>query len=203
MRFHSAARCTILLTAALVAASGSAYADDRQVCGFIGGTFGGETTFLNVDQTVGKKTKLIVGGSAVFLGEIFGAEIEVADVPGFFEAEDSPLVIDSRVTTFSGNVVIAAPRRWTEYWLRPYVVGGGGLMRVRTTTSLNIFDVSTFLASFDVGGGVVGFLTNRAGVAWEVRRFQSLGGDKNNGGQSFGPEDLSFWRATMSVAIRY
>ena len=62
-----------------------------------------------------------------------------------------------------------------------------------------------FLAcfAFDVGGGIVGFLTNRAGVAWEVRRFQTIGHKADNGGLSFGPEDLSFWRATMSVVVRY
>jgi len=199
MRIQGTAWGAVLAIAGLLVTSRAAYAGDRQVRPFIGATFGGGTTFV---PYVGGK-KLVVGGTGVFLGEIFGVDVDVADVPGFFEAEDSPLVIGSRVTTFSGNVVIAAPRRWTEYWLRPYVLGGGGLMRIRTTTSLNIFDVSTIKPVFDVGAGVVGFLTNRAGVCWEVRRFQSFGGNKNNGGRSFGPEDLSFWRATMSVALRY
>jgi len=70
-------------------------------------------------------------------------------------------------------------------------------------TSLNVFDVSSFLPAFDVGAGVVGFLTNRAGVGWEIRRFQNIGGKSNTAGLTFGPEDLSFWRATMMVAIRY
>jgi hypothetical protein len=197
MSVQGAARVSVFLLAALLL-SRAADAGDRQLRPFIGATFGGGTTF--VPYEAGKK--LIVGGSAVFLGEMFGVEVDVADVPGFFET-GGPLVIGSRVTTFTGNFTIAAPHKLTEYSLRPYVVAGGGLMRVRTTTSLNVFDVSTFLPSFDVGAGVVGFLTDRAGIAWEVRRFQSLGGDKNNGGLSLGPEDLSFWRATMSVAIRY
>jgi len=112
-------------------------------------------------------------------------------------------VIDSRVTTVTGNLVIAAPRRMTEYSLRPYLVAGGGLMRIRTLTAQNVFDVSSFLPAFDVGAGVVGFLTNRAGVGWEIRRFQNIGGKSNTAGLTFGPEDLSFWRATMMVAIRY
>lgn len=197
-----ATRASVLLLAGVLLQSRGAYAGDRQLRGFMGATFGGGTTF--VPYEAGKK--LVVGGSAVFLGvlpgEMFGVEVDVADVPGFFET-GGPLVIGSRVTTFTGNITIAAPRRLTEYSLRPYVVGGGGLMRVRTTTSLNVFDVSTFLPTFDVGAGVIGFLTNRAGVAWEIRRFQNIGGEKNNGGLSLGAEDLSFWRATMAVAIRY
>jgi hypothetical protein len=76
-------------------------------------------------------------------------------------------------------------------------------MRVRTTTLFNVFDVSTVLPMLDVGVGVVGFLTNRTGVCWEVRRFQSVGNNTGNLGVSFGDERLSFWRATMAVAIRY
>jgi len=128
--------------------------------------------------------------------------VDFADVPGFFESDNNPLVVGSRVTTLTGNVVVAMPRRMSEYALRPYLVGGAGLMRVRTTTSLNVFDVSRMFPTLDVGVGVVGFVTNRMGVSWEIRRFQSLDreGDK---GVSFGDEQLGFWRATMAVAIRY
>ena len=76
-------------------------------------------------------------------------------------------------------------------------------MRVRTTTSLNVFDVSSVITALDDGVGVVGFLTNRIGVCWDVRRFQSVGSNTGTVGLSFGDERLSFWRATMAVAIRY
>jgi hypothetical protein len=46
-------------------------------------------------------------------------------------------------------------------------------------------------------------VTNRVGVCWDVRRFQSIGNNADTAGLSFGKEDLSFWRATMAVAIRY
>jgi hypothetical protein len=182
--------------------SARTYAEDRQIRPFIGATFGGETTFVDPATVIGKK-KLAIGASAVFLGEVFGAEVEIADVPRFFESSDKNLVRGSRVTTLSSNVVVAAPHRLTEYSLRPYFVGGGGLMRVRTTTAFNVFDVSTVKPMIDVGVGVIGFLTNRTGVCWEIRRFQSVGGNTGDVGLSFGDEQLSFWRATMAVAIRY
>jgi hypothetical protein len=193
------ARRTAVLVAGLLLSAARANAEDRQLRPFIGATFGGGTTFVELDRG---RAKLAVGLGAVFLGEVFGAEVDFGDVPGFFESDDNPLVVGSRVTTLTGNVVVAMPRRMTEYALRPYVVGGGGLMRVRTTTSLNVFDVSRMFPTLDVGAGVVGFVTNRMGVCWEIRRFQTV--DRNTGnGVSFGEEQLSFWRASMAVAIRY
>jgi hypothetical protein len=91
----------------------------------------------------------------------------------------------------------------TEYWLRPYIVGGGGLMRVRTTTSFNVFDLAKVVPQVDVGVGVVAFLTPRVGVSWELRRFQSIGADSTEVGLSLGGESLSYWRATMAGVIRY
>ena len=44
---------------------------------------------------------------------------------------DFKLVSKSSVLTFTGNVIVGLPRRATEYTLRPYFVGGFGLMRAR------------------------------------------------------------------------
>jgi hypothetical protein len=46
-------------------------------------------------------------------------------------------------------------------------------------------------------------LTNRTGVSWELRNFRGFGRDPLGEAISFGPERLSFWRATMALAIRY
>jgi hypothetical protein len=193
---------TLVLGAGLLLLCARAEAADRQIRPFFGATFGGGTTFVDPESAIGTANPAI-GASAVFLGEVFGAEVDAADAPGFFQSGDKHLVLRSRVTTVSGNVIVAAPHRWTEYWLRPYVVGGAGLMRVSTTTSLTVFDVSKVIPAVDVGVGVVAFLTNRVGFAGEVRRFQSIGTDKPDVGLSFGGESLTFWRATMAVAIRY
>jgi hypothetical protein len=202
MKIGRVERRTLVLATSLLLLSARIEAADRQIRPFVGVTFGGGTTFVDPELVAGK-AKLLIGASAVFLGEMFGAEVDVADAPGFFESGDNSLVRGSRVTTVSGNVVVAAPRRLTEYSLRPYLVGGGGLMRVRTTTLFNVFDVSTIMPMLDVGVGVVGFLTNRTGVCWEVRRFQGIGSNTTEGLTWTGEERLSFWRATMAVAIRY
>jgi hypothetical protein len=193
-----------VLSAGLLLLSSRAFAADRQARPFVGATFAGSTTVVDPgDGTT--NPSITLGGSAVFLGEIFGAEVEVADMPGFFEANDKNLVTYSRVTTVTGNVVVAAPHRLTEYALRPYLVAGAGLMRMRTRTTFDIFNLSTNVPAFDVGVGAVGFLTNSVGVAWELRRFQDIGSNiSHENGVSFGQEQhLSFWRATMAFVFRY
>jgi len=193
---------TLVLGVALLLLCAGADAAERQIRPFFGATFGGGTTFVDPEGAIGSPNPTI-GVSAIFLGEVLGVEVEAADAPGFFESGDKHLVLHSRVTTLSGNVIVAAPRRLTEYWLRPYLVGGAGLMRVSTTTSLTVFDVSKVIPQVDVGIGVAAFLTNRVGFAWEARRFQSIGSDVPDVGLTFGGQSLSYWRATMAVALRY
>jgi hypothetical protein len=201
MTRSAGARTALALAAVLLVATGRSSAEERQIRPFVGATFGGSTTFVDPEDAVGS-LKLSIGASAVFLGELLGAEIDLGDVPGYFE-NGQHLVVSSRVTTLSGNVVVAAPHSRTEYSLRPYFVAGGGLMRVRKVTSFNVFDVRDVLPQIDIGGGVVGFLTNTVGVAWDVRRFQTVGGGQRPEFAPFGSESLSFWRANMAIVIRY
>jgi len=197
-----ASRFTLAAPLALVAVfPATAHAADKQIRPYIGSTFGGSTTFVDPDQAVGKPS-LVLGISFVTLGNILGVEADLADSPGFFQG-DTRLVLTSRVTTLTGNVIVAAPRRLTEYTFRPYVVGGAGLMRVHEEDYFGAFKVDRFLPAIDVGAGVLAFLTGTVGVTWEVRRFQNIGGQTSDTGVTFGPEHLSFWRATMAVAIRY
>lgn len=168
---------------------------------FIGATWGGSTSFLAPGQEVGKR-KLALGGSGTWLGTFIGVEGDVARVSGFFE--DPELVRSSSVMTMTGNVVLTLPRKYTEYGLRPYLVGGGGIVRVaidRDGVGSSILDVQTTLGVWDFGGGATGFLTDRVGVNWDVRYFRSVGG-KEGTGLSFGKEQISFWRGTMGVAVR-
>ena len=190
------------LVAALLSLSASASAADRQVRPFLGSTFNGSTTFLDFENAAGKPN-IVVGASAVTLGEIFGFDIDFADAPGFFQQGDKHLVLSSHVTTLTGNLVIAAPRRMTEYALRPYFVAGGGLMRVSEDTWGEAIQIQRVLPSFDIGGGVVGFFTSRVGVSWEIRRFQNFHRQSPESGITIGHEQLSFWRAGMALVYRY
>lgn len=191
-----------LLALALVMALPSPAAAEWQLRPFLGFTFGGKTTFIDLEQAV-DGTNVVVGVGGVLLGEVLGVEVDLGHAPGFFEAGDQVLVVGSSVTTLTGNIVIAMPRRLSAYSLRPYFVGGGGLMRVRIDPGLDVLKVARTLAALDIGGGVTGFLTDQIGLNWDIRYVRSAGSTGDGDGVSFGAEQLSFWRANMAVAFRY
>jgi len=204
---------------ALAALTPGSAAAEWQIKPAVGVTLGGRTTFVDWEDAVGT-ANLTVSANGTLLGEVFGLEVDVGFVPGLFDRDsprsslglisgavvcDDTCVTSSLVTTYTANVVIAVPRSLTEYSLRPYVVGGGGLMRVSVTEGpgFGLYEgVSPVnIAALDVGGGVTGFVTDRLGVNWDLRWFRSLRGRQQ--GVSIGREKLSFWRANMAVAVRY
>ena len=171
-------------------------AAEWQIKPYVGLTFGGDTTFV-LNEAAGDAHR-VFGVSGGWLGEVIGVEGDLGYSAGFF---DSPrLVLNSSVTTATANVIVALPRRWTRYTLRPYVVGGGGMMRVSTDPAVTELQVKSTLPAFNVGGGATGFLTDRVGVSWELRYFRGARSDQS--GISIGEEELSFWRATMALAVR-
>ena len=167
---------------------------------FLGVTFGGRTTFFAVEQAAGDPN-LVIGFNSVLLGELIGIDADVGYAPGFFQSGGQHLVTRSSATTLTGNVVIALPRRLTEFTLRPYFVGGAGVVQARINDPSKVLSVSSTLPAVDLGGGVTGFLSDRIGVSWDVRHFRSFGGKARN--LSFGREQLSFWRANMALVFRY
>jgi len=194
-------RLGMVVAAALAFVTAPALAADKQIKPFIAVTFGGSTTFVDPDLVIGDR-KLMIGAGFVVLGDLVGLDVDVGHGPGFFSG-DPHLVLSSSVTTATGNVVLTLPRNLTEYFLRPYFVGGAGLMRVRRNDYFNALPVGETLGTLDVGGGATGMITNRTGVNWELRHFRSFGRDPKLSGISLGPERLSFWRASMALAIRY
>ncbi len=196
MRARAAVMAMVLLW------PGSASAE-WQLRPFVGLTFGGGTTFVDLDGAAGDANP-VFGASAVLLGEVLGVEADLGFAPGFFQSGPNSLVLKSGVTTLTGNLVVALPRRLAQYSLRPYFVGGGGLMRVnQETTTAGVLRVVRTLGAVDVGGGVTGSLNESVGVNWDLRYFRTAGGSSELRGVNFGAEHLSFWRATMGVAFRY
>jgi hypothetical protein len=172
-----------------------------QIRPFLGVSFGGGTTLVDLDHAAGSPN-IVVGVNGALLGDVIGVEVDFGRAPGFFQTGDQGLVQRSSVTTLTGNVVIAPPRHLTEYILGPYFVLGAGLMRARSEELQGILSLANTLPAIDVGGGAKGFLSKRIGLNWEARYFRSVGG-KELRGVSFGTEQLSFWRASMGLVIRY
>ena len=178
---------------------------DWQIRPFIGFTFGGVTTFVDPEDAIGSQQP-VVGISGGWLGEVFGIEGDFGRAPGFFQTDAAPedvRLVSSGVTTLTGNVVVALPRRLAGYGLRPYFSGGAGLMHVDIVGRFQIVDLHRTLPALSLGGGVTGFLSNNVGLNWDIRRLNTLRGEGETLGNSLGREQLSFWRATMAVALRY
>jgi hypothetical protein len=190
-----------VLLLALGAPAAAQVSAEWQVRPFIGVTFGGSTTLNDPDQAAGG-ANLALGVGASLLGNVFGLEGELAHAPGFFQKGEAGLVSSSRVTTLTGNVIVGLPRAATEYSLRPYFVGGVGVMWARAVDAFNsAVPVDMTRPAFDLGGGVGGALSNRTGLSWDIRYFRSFAGVEDPLG--LGAERLSFWRANMALVIRF
>jgi Outer membrane protein beta-barrel domain len=188
-------------TAALVLVLSASAAAEVQLKPFIGVTFGGETTFVDSDGVAGD-AKFAIGITGTWLGEFVGFEGDVGHTSGFFTG--GHLISDSGVTTFTGNFVLAVPRRLARYTLRPYVIAGAGVVHTHIEYGpVGVLPtVASSLAVIDIGGGATGFLKERVGINFDVRHFGSVGGSDRMEANAFGPDQISFWRATFGVVIR-
>ncbi|MEQ1759052.1 MAG: hypothetical protein ABL986_12085 [Vicinamibacterales bacterium] len=169
----------------------------------LGTVFGGATTIVDLDQGAGSR-KFTFGGSAAWLTDgIVGLEADIAHTPHFFERDKaSALVLDSSVTTATGSIIIAVPLSVTRESLRPYLVGGVGLMHASSSDALGLLSFDSDLLAMNVGGGVIGFLTPFTGIRFDLRQFRNLAPD-GSATTTSGSTRLSFWRASAGVVIRY
>jgi hypothetical protein len=199
---RQAAPCTVAL---LLLAPASAQAQaDFLVIPFIGAKFAGHTSIFDPANPLqpGGGTKITFGGSAAILSDgLLGLEGDFEHTPHFFERGLRGLIVQSNVTTLTGNVIIAVPRRITQESLRPYIVSGVGLMHVHQQTLGNILDTNSNLLGLDIGGGAIGLVSTRAGVRFELRHFKNL--SKDDAAVALGSTRLSFWRLTVGLVLRY
>jgi hypothetical protein len=175
---------------------------DLLIIPFIGLKFAGHTSIALGEPTVGQK-KLTFGVSTTVLTDKFlGVEADIEQTPQFFGPGLQRTVSGSGVTTLTGNVIIAVPKAITQESLRPYVVAGIGLMHARVSTQVSLLDTKSNLLGLDIGGGVIGFVSPRAGARFELRHFKNLNNDAS-GAITIGGTKLSFWRLTAGLVLRY
>jgi hypothetical protein len=189
----------ILLTLCTPAAEARA---DWLITPFIGTSLAGETTFLVFEEGAG--SRMTLGASVALLGSgVLGVEADVGHTPKFFEGDDPlGLILTSRVTTISGNVLLAAPLAFTRESLRPYLVGGLGLVQARASDAANLFPVEEDRLGLTVGAGAIGFVSDRTGLRFDVRHIKAISGADGPLPRD-GVSRLSFWRATVGLVIRY
>ncbi|HXW04917.1 MAG TPA: outer membrane beta-barrel protein [Vicinamibacterales bacterium] len=194
-----ATRVLTLVLVVLPAAAAPARAE-WHLTPFIGQTFGSSFTLPDLEQAA-DKAHWHFGGAVAVLGEgPLGLEGVFLFTPSFFQREGLGLVSSSYQMALMGNVVIAAPRSWNEYGLRPFVSGGLGLLRSAMDEQTQVFSFRLNGLGYNVGGGAVGFLTNQTGLRFDVRYFRLQPRDF---GLAVGDRaNLSFWTASVGVVIR-
>ena len=202
---HPAAARLVVLAVVLLCAPGVARAD-WLITPFLGGTFASETIIPDLEQSAGTK-KLVVGAAAGWLGDgVLGVELDFAYAPRFFERDSTAgLATGSNVVTLGGDLLVTLPVSVTRESLRPYFVAGGGWVHAAIEEGQGIFPELFGRArnafGMSVGGGAIGFLSQRTGLRFDVREVRSLERDVNLFTGEREPL-VRFWRATVGVVIR-
>ena len=184
----------------------------------LGLTFGGNTTLFDPQQGTGKKHLNFGGAVSRFGNGIIGVEGLVIYTRHFFEFDGprdpvalaAPVDIAKSYTlSASGNIVLTVPKRWTEYFLRPYVSGGFGLLRAVSIDQPpspgeeSVFPVKSTMPGFTIGGGAIGFLSQGTGIRFDVRYHGGLRREPKDSENVVGPElHLRYMTAEIGVVIR-
>lgn len=153
--------------------------------------------------------KLDYGVSLAGMGAgAVGFEVDFGYSPNFFESgtvgSGFDIANDSNVTTLTGNLILAIPIGGQHGGgIRPYVVGGVGLIRSNVQDAAGLFDINSKNDfGFDVGGGLMGFFSQNVGVRGDVRYFRSFNGSSDNL-TGLGISDFNFWRGSLGVSLRF
>jgi opacity protein-like surface antigen len=123
---------------------------------------------------------------------IFGAEFDFSWAPKFVSATAlSNAVTEANLT---GNLIVGIPIGGTRgASVRPYIVGGGGLLRATAKQSDFTAAISAKDFAWDLGGGVLGTFNSHIGLRADLRYFHT----------NSGSNEYKFWRGTGGVAIKF
>ena len=183
-----------------------------QFAPFVGFTFGGDTNLI-FTQVVDRHWNF--GGTVRLVGAgPIGLESVFVYMPGIFETPDpdplsdipeSNAITKSHSFALMGNVVLTTPRAWNQYGLRPYVSGGLGMLRVSHNEPT--VPARANLPAYNVGGGAVGFLTNKVGLRFDLRYFRTLPPGEQSGEQTvtefLDRVHVHYWTGTVGVVFKY
>ena len=200
------------MVAAVSTASARTASADWVVTPFVGWNFNGSAEVQGTGGTEFSdkfEKKINYGVSLAAMGAgVVGFELDFGYSPNFFEGSTSgsgfDFANDSNVTTLMANAIIGVPvGGQTGGGVRPYVVGGVGLIRTNVQDASEFFEVNTKNDfGFDVGGGVMGFFTDNVGIRGDVRYFRSFSGSSDNVA-GIGVSDFNFWRGSVGVSFRF
>jgi opacity protein-like surface antigen len=139
---------------------------------------------------------------------IIGGEVDFGYNPSFFGTQND--FGNNSVLNVMGNVIVGVPIGGTYgKGVRPYVLGGVGLMRTQldgvTNASFLRPAASDNMFGWDAGAGVMGFFNDHIGLRGEVRYLRGthdLSTSTGINSVDFNGNKLHFWRPSIDVVFR-
>ena len=179
--------------------------------GFVGSTFGGNTT---------NSESVNFGGQVAYLWRgVVGAEA-LADFTPSLKIDNAVLSENPRANSYMANAIVALPLGG-EGQFQPYVSGGLGGIQLRAT-AFNAFlpvvsgtPIQTGTSTGDqvkfgsnVGGGIMGF-AGMIGFRADIRYYKATTDSQFQSTSAIGQftegllSGLDYWRANIGVALRW
>ena len=137
---------------------------------------------------------------------IMGWEADLSYTPEFFEGSDGDFDFtgDSNVMTAMANVILGIPvGGQTGGGVRPYFAAGLGLLQREISSDEALFNVNNNEFGFNVGGGVMGFMTDHVGFRGDLRYTRSLEDPSEDNEFDIGVGNFDYWRGTAGVTFRW
>lgn len=176
---------------------------------FVGANVGGSSASAIADL-VGNTSRTTFGGSiAIMSGGVFGIEADLGYTPRFFgtdlEVAGIPLSLArNNVLTAMVNLTAGVPLQGgSGLGIRPYAVGGVGLIRQQLSAAAGLVNYDANDIGYNVGGGVVLFVSRNVGIRGDVRHFRSIGANPVIDLIDLQPGAFNYSRATVGVTFRY
>jgi opacity protein-like surface antigen len=197
----------LILVVIVSLAAPSAASADWVFTPYMGGTFGGSAevtgggTGTNVASDV--ERKMVYGASLLGMGNGVGFEVDFSYAPNFFGGATRnaglDFIGDGNVTTLMGNLVVGA----SDGAVRPYAAGGIGLMKSRVDSTDQFFSgIDSTSWGINVGGGIMGFISDNVGIRADLRYFRSLS-NADPADLDFSLGDFDYWRGTVGLTIGF
>jgi hypothetical protein len=161
----------------------------------VGYDFGGDS--VRTQLTGCEKKQLNVGVALGRLGGVFGYETDFGYTKDFFGTAPG---VTSSLLTVMGNVMFVP----AVGPVRPYVLGGLGLIRsqVNASSGTLLGDSGNNDIGWDVGGGVFVFFGEHIGLRGDIRYFHSFE-EFTVAGFPLGDADVDFGRASAALVLKF
>ena len=152
-----------------------------------GGSFGGSTD----------SSRTTYGGALGFLGGgVFGFEGEFSYVKDF-STESADTLASNNVQSLSGNLLVAIPAGQ----VRVYGTAGVSLLRPDLKTREGFVVVNQDKVGYNVGGGLIVYLSDHFGLRGDLRYFRTFG--NLEAGNAIDLGKLDYWRGVGGLTLKF